>query len=199
MLTDIIVIDDVFDDPDSLVRMAREFDYFDNLSHPDNYSKIESFYSGLRTRRLNEIDNSLFVKLNKNIFDKIHTHSFPYTCNMKCSYRGLLFFHFLTKKDVFTDRWFHKDHNNLCAGVVYLHKNPPKNTGTIIIKEDKEIVVENKYNRLVLYNADLLHSPQNSFGDSVYDARLTLTIFYEQMTFNLQHQANCNDTGFNHN
>ena len=48
-----------------------------------------------------------------------------------------LYFHYMTKKFIADESWYHSD-PRLYAGVVYLQKNPPPNTGTVIIKDGKK-------------------------------------------------------------
>ena len=59
------------------------------------------------------------------------------------------------------------------GGIIYLTPNPPSNSGTIV--EGK--IVDNVYNRYVMYDATCLHGLQDSFGTSIEDARLVLTHF----------------------
>lgn len=82
--------------------------------------------------------------------------------------------------------WVHKDADSQWAGVLYLTPNAPAEAGTGIFTEPKpgefelQDVVANKYNRLVLYRGDLLHSSLLSgFGDSVETGRLTQVFFFD--------------------
>jgi hypothetical protein len=73
---------------------------------------------------------------------------------------------------------FHKDDEDW-AGVIYLNPNPKQESGTIIFDEtDKNpITIENLYNRLILYNGNLLHGVEDTFGNNIDNGRMTLTIF----------------------
>ena len=62
------------------------------------------------------------------------------------------------------------------SGVVYLNENAEKEAGTIIINNNKPFLVENKFNRLILYPSDKTHSVAKSFGKSKEDARFVFTI-----------------------
>ena len=84
------------------------------------------------------------------------------------------------------DTWVHKDQDAQWAGVLYLTPNAPPEAGTGIFTEPKpgefelQDVVANKYNRLVLYRADLLHrSLLTGFGNSVETGRLTQVFFFD--------------------
>ena len=200
-LKDIIVIDNVFDNPDEVVSLATSLEYYDKDNHPvlknlDEDKKIS--WPGLRSESLHFLNNNLFNQYNKIIINKMIQYSYGKKDNIvkiKYDFMGQLFFHYTPSKyskdnweisdDLTKDNWFHKDENMYYAGVIYLHKNPPKNTGTILKKDNKEIVIDNMYNRMVIYDANILHAPQDSFGENVYDSRLTLTIFFKKLLINI--------------
>jgi hypothetical protein len=188
MLTDFLVIDDVFDNPDDLLFKAKQSEYFDVFSHPDYWfeaSKKITYYPGMRTKLIDEYDTSLYKFCNDTIVHKMAEKALGFSRNdIQISYNTRLYFHYMTVNDVLDENSYHED-PALFAGVVYLNKNPPPDSGTIVIKDGKEIVVENRYNRLVLYRADLRHSVQNTFGQGIYDGRLTLTVFFDKVTYNL--------------
>jgi hypothetical protein len=95
--------------------------------------------------------------------------------------------------------WIHADPFNTWAGVCYLTPNAPISSGTALYKhissgefsktnDDYESndytkwemtdYIANRYNRLVLYRGDLFHASLNYFGDSLYNARLFQTFFF---------------------
>ena len=65
------------------------------------------------------------------------------------------------------------------AGVVYLSPEPPEDTGTSFFADVNTKIgqVDNVYNRLAFYPANIIHSPTNPFGETNEDSRLTLTFF----------------------
>jgi hypothetical protein len=79
--------------------------------------------------------------------------------------------------DFWTQR-FHRDDEDY-AGVVYLVPNPKSQSGTIVFDENdrNSVTIENVYNRLILYNGNLLHGVEDTFGNDIEDGRMTLTIF----------------------
>lgn len=199
MLNDIIVIDNLFDDPDNVVSFAKTLNFYDKNNHPalNNSRGNKVYWNGFRSESLHTVNNDLFVKYNKIILSKLIQKSFS---NVDISYKflGQLFFHYVSSEftknvwkiseDITKDNWFHRDENMYYAGVVYLYKNPPPNTGTVLIKDNKEIIIDNVYNRLVMYDANILHAPQDSFGENINDSRLTLTIFYKNLSFYIKNQ-----------
>ena len=97
--------------------------------------------------------------------------------------------------------WIHKDgplirkykSDKNYAAVLFLTPNPVSKSGTtfyekIVIKdsitEAKEIeyketdYVENKFNRIVIFDSDLLHASKNYFGVNDVDSRLTQVFFF---------------------
>ena len=97
-----------------------------------------------------------------------------------------------TKND---ERNIHQDGNPVLAGVIYLDNNPAPDTGTcfythketgwdggtkkpdsieVLIGSDfkRTSVIENKFNRMIMYNANLVHSAEGAGTD-----RLTVSFF----------------------
>jgi hypothetical protein len=100
-----------------------------------------------------------------------------------------------------TDRtWIHSDHFNRWAGVCYLTPNAPYTGGTGLYRHketglhrriDKDFEgydytkwdlfdrIGNKYNRLILYRADLFHASLDYFGNDLHSGRLFQTFFFD--------------------
>lgn len=95
--------------------------------------------------------------------------------------------------------WIHSDHYNMWAGVCYLTPDAPHSAGTGLYRhkatgqhrrKDKDFEgydytkwdlfdqIGNKYNRLILYRADLFHASLNYFGEGPTDGRLFQTFFF---------------------
>lgn len=77
-------------------------------------------------------------------------------------------------------KW-HTDKGSYLAGVIYLNHNPPKKTGTLLKLDTGIVEIENVYNRLVIYKANIFHSPGELFGETLNDSRLTLTFFLNDL------------------
>lgn len=136
------------------------------------------YWYGYRTDNLHYIDeffNSYFYyNLYKKLFNKYMLS--------EISHVSEAYFH-LTTEDIKSDEtWYHQDTPCLYAGVVYLSKDPPKDSGTILKVDGKEVALENVFNRLIIYNANLTHRPANSFGDSFESARATLVFFIKKLS-----------------
>jgi hypothetical protein len=85
------------------------------------------------------------------------------------------------------------------VGVLYLNPNPPKQSGTLIVKynkdniQDRDIpfndrydrnkwkvidIIGNVFNRLVLYRSSQCHGANNYFGTDINDGRLIQIFFF---------------------
>lgn len=182
MLSDFIVIDDVFENPDQIIEYAKTLKFYTNDEHP---FFPKSKWSGHRTEYLENLDREAFHKILNPVLTKTINKFMNETENQfQCSfeYVASAAFHYLTENDIYNETWSHKDEkDSLLAGVVYLAKNPKENSGTVVFKNENEVVVENKFNRLVLYRANYLHHPQVGFGKDLEDGRLTFTIFIKKI------------------
>jgi len=168
MIKDYLIIDNIFENPKKIIEFSQNIKYY----HSSQSNKPEGNWVGLRSDRIYELDNSFFNSLFNEIFSKCFAQ-FKVT---EFQYRVNSYFHILPSEFVFNETWLHIDNNYFLAGVVYLNEDPPKETGTILTLNDEVCAVENKFNRLVMYNSSIKHAPQNSF-----DYRLTLTFFIEEL------------------
>lgn len=180
MLKDIFVADNVFSYPDEVVKWANLQKFYENETE-ELEPKKRTYWQGNRTLNLscgeNKEKNNILMNdvLNACFLDQYNNFS----CNF--SWIGSMYFHRLDKKCIFNNTWVHKDSNWLYAGVVYLNKDPPVNSGTMVYLENNKIeYVENKYNRLILYKSELEHSPMCGFGEGE-TSRLTFTMFLSKI------------------
>ena len=181
MFKDYVVIDDFLDDPEELITLSKEIDYFsrqqgmlDGIKLKRNKLNYKTFWQGFRSSAFQEIDFNLHKKYFKKIFEKVVTFNCKYT------YQGNCFLHYLPEQCQYSDSWKHKD-TSLFAGVVYLNKQPEDNSGTVLQFDSGDVVIENKFNRLVVYRSNIMHYAQGSFGNSVDSSRLTMTFFIDSL------------------
>ena len=76
--------------------------------------------------------------------------------------------------------WIHRDDDVQVAGLIYLTPDAPVNTGTTFYRgfDSTEVdIIGNIYNRLIMYDATILHKSTKYFGDNVENSRLTLVFF----------------------
>lgn len=84
---------------------------------------------------------------------------------------------------------FHLDNDSIVAGVVYLTPDAPSTAGTSILDANKNqfVNVENKYNRLIAYEASVIHGISELFGNSDDTGRLTFTFFIHDIESTATH------------
>lgn len=180
MIIDKIIIDNFFssDELSVILNDAELIKYYDTKNYPvENHLQ---FWEGVRTINLLHIHKQRYDDVLNKIFHKSIEQSFG-TSPSDFQYRwyGNIYFHVLPNK--FDESWFHRDNDCLYAGVIYLGKNPAKNSGTIVIDSKGKQVVENVFNRLVMYNGRYLHAAENGFEN-----RLTLSFFVSRFMIDLR-------------
>jgi len=177
MINDIIVVDNVFDDPEVVLGYANAEEYF-TLQES---GLTDTFYTGIRTSELISKDNDKYGGLLTTMIGKSLRKSFGTDGSIAYNWFGRMFFHQTFEKNSRDIRSFHTDPRHCLAGVVYLSKNPLENSGTTIIKNNGSIEIENVFNRLVLYRSDYKHAAQSGFGKDITDCRLNLTFFISDL------------------
>jgi len=185
MLHDLVVVDNIFSEPDKVIDIAKKMHYYSKDEHPE-----ESYWLGMRTKSISELDKKIYDDLSSEIIFKTLSHTLGTNKNflLEISWNADLYFHQLFKNDVYQDSWLHIDREKVYAGVVYLNKNPEPNSGTFLYKENNvRVDIENVFNRLVLYKADYLHSSLGGFGSCIDNSRLSLTLFFREISFSLSH------------
>jgi len=183
---DIIIIDNVFKNPQDIVEFAQSQKFFDRKDHP---KESGSNWSGLRTLNVGDIDKSAFDKIVGELMISVLENSFgeisPFVIDI--NWNANIFFHQLLGTDSYNDTWIHRDDSSqVYAGVVYLKENPIPSSGTTVFINNKKQFVENKFNRLVLYRSDYLHTSNGGFGDNIMNSRLTLNLFFKQLTLSIK-------------
>lgn len=185
---DIIVCDNFYENPDEVRAFA--------LSQKIN---IDGSFPGYRTIPFSnyELKNMLQeIVLSFGEIYKLHTHKNGICINMDCNcYSGAFFMNTVNS----CIPWIHNDYNGdhiKYAAVIYLTPNAPISSGTSILqflgKDDtynrkystdktKWLEVDrigNKYNRIIIFNSNKYHLPNNYFGINNEDGRLTQVIWF---------------------
>lgn len=189
MLKNHLIIDNFFDDPDAIRKIA--------LSRYYRYGgKNNGGWKGERTFQFQDLGNicrccqqeissefqteqNLLVKESDKIFDICVKH---FDVNRQ-DITITSYFHITTTETEDCLPFFAQDklHQDSCllAGVVYLTPDAPPNAGTSIlyVEENEMVSLENKYNRLIAYEGHRIHGISNVFGKLRETGRLTLTYF----------------------
>ena len=133
----LIIKDDFFEDPDSIVKIARECIYSE-----DNFHN----YPGVRSKSLEEINPKLYVHIFQKIFLLLHDQlPLRFESNLKVGFHKIKPFVEGDKWDKKNRGWVHKD-GCLFGGVIYLDKNPDKDAGTSIYKSKDGFDVQTQEN-----------------------------------------------------
>tara|TARA_R100000234_G_C4955735_1_gene159447 strand:+ start:202 stop:756 length:555 start_codon:yes stop_codon:yes gene_type:complete len=176
-----ICIDNFYNDPDEVRRVALNAEY-----------STEGNYPGIRTKPMMTDSMEQIIKdainLNQEYnFGKQYCGSFQYTT-------------------AFDRSWIHADGTTEWAGVLYLTPNAPPSSGTgffkfkeggytrytgdkamdkyidscsqDLTKWEKITEVANVYNRLIIYDATQFHMSLDYFGTNINNARLFQTFFF---------------------
>ena len=169
------IIDNALENPEEIINRSFSINYYSNEQIPfTNFNlsmqdKPEGIWRGYRSEPLDKIDIDLFNDVNDQLIKKTFSiNNFQYVITS-----------YLHRGDASIpcqDLW-HKDTNVLFAYVLYLNPTPPENSGTLIKLDNEICSIENKFNRLVVYNSALEHRVEGFFGNTFETSRLTLTGF----------------------
>lgn len=183
LLKDYLIIDNVLDDPKYAISLAKQTEFFcktpfddPNLKHVKFGDMPKGNWYGCRSKPLHVISQVFFERTFNHIFELC----FP------CNYGYLIdsYFH-LSNENIKTQlppiEWWHKDYPCFYSGVIFLNETPKKNSGTLLKLNNEELVIENHFNRLILYKSNILHRPQDFFGSNLEDTRLTLVFFINEI------------------
>lgn len=154
-----IVVDNFFNDPDSVVQYANSVDFY-----PANQNQN---WPGLRSKSLHEINYDLFLYVITEILSNYYTRE-----NIKFT-DSYAHFHKIEKGDVARIH-NHCDDDFEIAAVIYLSEGDINEGTTLYNDRKKHIVVSNEYNSMVSYDANKVHGP--SCVDYEKD-RLTIVAF----------------------
>lgn len=171
----VLIKDNIFENPDKIRNIAINSKYGEPQYNKTSTKYIDG-WRGYRHTIINFTDLEELEKIPISIsnFYSMEKFSIKY------------YFHYTlekTKKTCFPsfeEYKYHRDDSDY-AGVVYLSKNPPKNSGTTVINNlniKKEY--DNMWNRLICYPSTYLHAPSDLFGNDINDGRLTLTFFVKK-------------------
>ena len=172
---DILIKDNIFDNIDEIRQQGLNRKDYDHDDHPYRGS-----WKGYRSLELNEKD-IICQKIINIVGDVYDISSYPFR---RVAFHVTDIPSCREKQPLFHNIKWHQDakYPDSYAGVVYLHPNPPPNSGSSILDGDKnEIIhIDNVYNRLVCWPSYCTHAPTNVFGDGIETGRMTLVFFIHQ-------------------
>ena len=169
-------VSNFFENPQDVVDFAQRCTYYPYAAHPlggDSCGK----YAGLRSHSLTRINLDFQNQVIQSI---IHPHIVKKYQRM--DWRATMYFAKSNKSDEISSessiQLIHKDPNIVKAGVIYLSKDIDPRSGTTLYNDKGKKIKEfkNKYNKMVLYDADINHSISKFVNN-----RLTLIYFIEEL------------------
>lgn len=187
MFKDYIILDNALENPHEVknVILKQPFDTVEDFDLPGaiidrSLNTPKSMWRGFRTQDLTKKYPEKCEKIMHDMLKRVFNIKYAFQCSMY-GHVSTYKMNSLVPKD---KRW-HRDNNELFAGVVYLSETPKPGTGTWLDLGNKKIHLTNKFNRMVMYKASVRHRPGNMFGTTAQDSRLTLTFFLTGIKFSL--------------
>jgi hypothetical protein len=188
LVSNVIVLDSFFEDPKSIFDIALKQKYYSINDNPNDYSKKSEpiSYLGSRTLSLKSIlEQSIYNKIHKKILSTF-TLNTPHNSITSIDANISTLFHALFENDLYEEKNIHID-SVLYAGIVYLNERlEGDHYGTLL----NGVIIPYKFNRLVLYRADIPHTAMNGYGKDVTDSRLTLNFFINKVNISIINKQN---------
>jgi hypothetical protein len=184
MIDDLIVIDDFFDDPYSIRNIALNSQFYTIGDYQKEFDRDHNLgWKGYRSNAISDIDADIQNFTIEKIFSTCLNNRYKSSINWNYQTKSNLYFHYLDNTFSMLPNDIHKD-TVPYAGVVYLSPDPDQNSGTTLFADSFDIDqhIENKFNRLVLYNGNKYHSPTKGFGCDISNSRLTMLIFISSVS-----------------
>jgi hypothetical protein len=165
-----VIVDNVFENPQKVINLSKEYEFY-----PPKLNEEGHGWSGLRT------DNLYYLNVDLFRFIVHKAMSFYFSNTSEINFFATAYFHknIPTKKE--KNLTIHKDDVVEIAGVVYLNEGNDIKTGTSIYDDDnnESIIVSNKFNSMICYDANTNHGPSN-----LDENRLTIPFFIHSINKN---------------
>ena len=186
MLNNFFVIDNLFSDPDEIVKIAKQQKYYKIDEHPKDKNTHIS-WEGIRTEWLHDVCSENTQMLLQNEITRKLCNTIRPDAFIDVDQDMRMHFHLFTSENKHKPEWFHMD-TTIMAGVIYLNKDIADNPkhGTIIKFNGVDETIPNRYNRLVAYRGDYIHAPASGFGNNLDDGRLTLNFFIHSLNLSVK-------------
>ena len=170
---DILIKDNVFDNVDEIRQQGLNITDYQYRDHP--YMPGWKGYRSWFNEDGKDIIGQQIINIVGDVYD---IRSCPFR---RFAYHVTDIPSCIEKQPLFHDFKWHNDGNipGTYAGIVYLHPNPPPNSGSSVLDSEKnEIIhIENVYNRLVCWPSYSHHAVTNVFGNGIETGRMTIVFF----------------------
>ena len=118
------IVEDFFSDPDAIVKYAEDLEYSPSPT---------GHWPGVRSKHIGEINFNLFQYIGNKIYSLFHSTPAE-RCVIDMWFQLITPYH-EDKWNPLNRGWVHRDTFSNFGGIIYLTKNPEKDTGTSIYKE----------------------------------------------------------------
>lgn len=148
------ICDNFFPYPDELLVFAQSLEY---------YPSPEGIYPGTRSKPLHEIDLNLFNYFSEKLYLLLYSN-LPEQWVLNAYFQLIHPLH----EDQYHPKnkgWIHHDESSNFGGIVYLNKQPDKDTGTSIYKPKNGFAHQDEYNTSVKRS----HFMNRSIDDDTYE------------------------------
>jgi hypothetical protein len=154
-------VDNFYSNPDAVREFALSLPY-------DNEDNKIGFYPGVRTNSLSDIDSDFFnqflmrfssvfynlddlMKMRLGVYTTFHK-IYPY--DIKDSIKNM--------------GWVHTDSPYVISGIIYLNKNPGKNTGTSLYRKKDDSDFDKEYEKSSYAKRDLYSTDKRDISEEEY-------------------------------
>jgi len=171
----VTIVDNFFPDPDQIVEFALSQEYSIDGT---------GAWPGVRTACLSQICPDLHLYVGNKIYENFYSET-PNHWSINMYFQRIQPF---TKNqyDLKNVGWIHKDHNKHFGGVIYLNKNPEKDTGTSIYVPKKGYFHHDTHCRMVKEKFYLTHEVDD---EEYYKSIKTINDQFEE-TVRIQNRYN---------
>jgi hypothetical protein len=177
-MKDYLIIDNYFSEPKELKKWAFKQKFYTKKNHP--WKETLGTFPGFRTNYINHINEDKFKYLADNllkacgIFYEEDFQEFKAWLSFSYTLDNIKLPDWHTDEFVLSPEF--ESYKKKLSGVVYLNEETKKEAGTIIVNNNKQFLVENKFNRLILYPSEKVHTVAKSFGKDKKNSRFVFTI-----------------------
>jgi hypothetical protein len=203
----VTVVNDFYDDPDSI----RQFALAQKYTYCHELKDIDYVFPGSRTKDLFELNPALYERICKKLVSVFHIPEHDMM-------RWAITTSFQIVEAKYGSGLIHQDQNTVFAGVLYLTPNAPLDSGTSLFRKnntfkdadykkgiadndkrfknnqpidfsyhsmfDEVVRVNNVYNTLILFEGDIHHCANSFFGETAENARLAQVFFVNKIDAN---------------